>query len=91
MEINNFLTELSSQNIKERDYVTVVFNDNEEISGTLVPFIEIVSFQGGIRSRIIHPREDGAFISVKARPDGYGPDVGMPIVIESINSITKGV
>ena len=90
MEINEFLNELNQQQIVERDLVIVTYfvNDELTISGTLIPYSEIVSWEGDIESRIIHPRNDGVIV-VKTTPDGLGPDTGTPISIESIISILR--
>lgn len=90
MEIIEFLNELHQQHIVERDFVTVTYfvNGELEISGTLIPYTEIVPWEGDIESRIIHPRNGGVIV-VKTTPDGLGPDIGMPISIESIISILR--
>ncbi len=90
MEIIELLNELSEQKIVERDFVTVTYfvNDELEISGTLIPYSEIVSWEGDIETRIIHPKDKGIIV-VKTIPDGMGPDIGKSIRIESIISILK--
>jgi len=90
MEIIDFVKELKKNQIIERDFVKVSYFDNgeAEISGTLIPYSEIIVCEGRIESRIIHPK-DGGIIVVKTLPDGIGPDIGFPIRIENINSILK--
>ena len=88
MELIDFLKEISRQHIIARDRVTVVTNDFE-IIGSLIPYELIVSLDGQTLSNIIHQRDEQLIIVVKTIPDGIGPDVGTPILISHIISITK--
>lgn len=91
MNINDFLGTLSAQSIVERDYVTVSFLNGATqatLSGTIIPHDNVVHLDGEMNSRIIHPR-DGGVIVIKTTPDGLGPDIGKPIKVESIISISK--
>lgn len=88
MELINFLQEISWQNIVARDKVTVFTNDIG-ITGSLIPYTLIVSRDGQTLSNIIHERDEQLIIVVKTIPDGMGPDVGTPILISHIISITK--
>lgn len=89
MDLINFLKSVSNQSITERDKVTVTYGENETITGTLVPHEVIINWKGDINTNIIHPRENNPLICVKTMPDGIGPDVGLPITIESVVSIEK--
>lgn len=89
MDFIIFLQAVGDQSIVERDSVTVTYNDNVTITGTLVPHEVIINWHGDLNTNIIHPGEDNPLISVKTMPDGMGPDVGVPITIESIVSIEK--
>lgn len=89
MELKNFLRTIGDKAIFERDKVTVTYGENKIITGTLVPYEVIITWQGDINTSIIHPRENNPVISVKTKPDGIGPDDGTPISIESIISIEK--
>ncbi len=89
MDLIFFLKVIRDQSIVERDIVTVTYNDNETISGKLVPHELIINWQGVLNTNIIHARENNPLITVKTIPDGMGPDIGTPITIESIVSIQK--
>ncbi len=88
MELIEFLIEIDQQTIVARDRVTVR-TDNSEITGSLIPFTLIISRDGQTLSNIIHERDNNLQIVVKTLPDGMGPDVGTPILISEIVSITK--
>lgn len=91
MNINDFLGTVSAQSIVERDSVTVIYLNGgarSTLSGTIIPYENVVKPDGKISSRIIHPR-DGGVIVIKTTPDGLGPDIGKPIELESIISISK--
>lgn len=88
MELINFIQEISRQNIVARDKVTVV-TDDIEIAGSLIPYTLIIPHDGQTLSNIIHKRDEQLMIVVKTIPDGMGPDVGTPILISDIITITK--
>ena len=91
MNINDFLGTVSAQSIVERDFVTVLFlneGTRATLSGTIIPYDNVVKPDGEISSRIIHPR-DGGVLVIRTTPDGLGPDIGKPIELESIISISK--
>ncbi len=86
MELENFIKELSRQNIVPRDTVNVSTTVNV-ISGKLIPF-ELVRNREVLIS-IIHERNNELSIVVKTTPDGIGPDIGTKILISEITSIIK--
>lgn len=88
MELIDFLREISRQHIVARDRVTVVTNDIE-ITGSLIPYKIIVSREGQTLLNIIHERDEQLMIIVKTLPDGMGPDIGSPVLLLDIVSITK--
>ncbi len=88
MELIEFLIETDQQSIVARNIVTVR-TDNSEITGSLIPFTQVISRDGQTLSNIIHERDKNLQIVIKTLPDGIGPDVGNPILISEIVSITK--
>lgn len=88
MEFNEFILQVSQQRIGVRDKVSVE-TDTLQITGTLVPCDIVITRDGQTLSKIFHNRNEQLSISVKTIPDGMGPDVGAPILISDIISITK--